>query len=138
MEAIDGPLIFRVGYLYSFFFQLLFFSSSFTNPSIQSQTFTCFVFLDLTSAIQSRGLGCSLFQNKMLITTVSISFITQLALIYVGFMQKIFHTAPLGGGDLGIILGLAMGSFWVHEGRRWYERRLDRDEVWVGSIGELA
>ncbi|KIM40406.1 hypothetical protein M413DRAFT_73709, partial [Hebeloma cylindrosporum] len=90
------------------------------------------------SAIQSRGLGCSLFQNKMLITTVSISFVTQLALVYVGFMQKIFHTAPLGFGDLGIILGLAMGSFGMHEGRRWYERRLERDEVWVGSVGELA
>ena len=74
----------------------------------------------------------------MLITTVSISFVTQLALIYVGFMQKIFHTAPLGSGDLGIILGLAVGSFWMHEGRRWYERRLDREEVWVGSVGELA
>ena len=74
----------------------------------------------------------------MLITTVSISFITQIALIYVGFMQKIFHTAPLGSGDLGIIVGLAMMSFWLHEGRRWYERRLDRDEVWVGSVGELA
>jgi Ca2+-transporting ATPase len=74
----------------------------------------------------------------MLVTTVSVSFLTQLALIYVGFMQKIFHTAPLEMGDLGIIVGLVCVSFCLHEGRRWYERRVDREEVWVGSVGELA
>ncbi|PPQ78974.1 hypothetical protein CVT25_002258, partial [Psilocybe cyanescens] len=94
----------------------------------QTMTFTAFVFLDLISAIQNRGLGCALFQNKMLITTVSISFLTQLALVYVGFMQKIFQTDALSMHDLGIILGLAGVSLVLHEGRRWYERKIDADD----------
>ncbi|KAF8963625.1 Ca-transporting ATPase [Flammula alnicola] len=104
----------------------------------QTMTFTAFVVLDLVSAIQNRGLGCALTQNKMLITTVSISFLTQLALVYVGFMQAIFQTAALGGRDMGIILGLAAVSFALHEGRRWYERRIDADETYASVMEELA
>ncbi|KAF4620920.1 hypothetical protein D9613_000938 [Agrocybe pediades] len=104
----------------------------------QTMTFTCFVFLDLVSAIQNRGLGCSLFQNKMLIGTVSVSFLTQLALVYVGFMQKIFQTAALSLHDLGMILGLAAVSMTLHEGRRWYERRIDADDTYATVMEELA
>ncbi|KDR75583.1 hypothetical protein GALMADRAFT_248070 [Galerina marginata CBS 339.88] len=104
----------------------------------QTMTFTCFVVLDLVSAIQNRGLGCALFQNRMLITTVSISFLTQLALVYVGFMQKIFQTAALSSRELGIILGLAACSMGLHECRRWYERRIDGEETYASVMEELA
>ncbi|KAF8911582.1 Ca-transporting ATPase [Gymnopilus junonius] len=104
----------------------------------QTMTFTCFVVLDLVSAIQNRGLGCTILQNRMLITTVSISFITQLALVYVPFMQKIFQTEGLSIHDLGIILGLAVCSLGLHEGRRWYERRIDADETYTAVMEELA
>ncbi|PPQ86469.1 hypothetical protein CVT26_011817 [Gymnopilus dilepis] len=104
----------------------------------QTMTFTCFVFLDLVSAIQNRGLGCAIFQNRMLITTVSISFLTQLALVYVSFMQKIFQTEGLSMHDLGIILGLAVCSMGLHEGRRWYERRIDAEETYTAVMEELA
>lgn len=80
------------------------------------------MFLDLVSAVQNRGLGCEISQNKMLITTVSISFVTQLALVYVPFLQAIFQTAALDFRDLGVILVLAGSSFSVHEVRRWWER----------------
>ncbi|KAH9023607.1 hypothetical protein EDB85DRAFT_1894712 [Lactarius pseudohatsudake] len=36
------------------------------------QTFSCFIFLDLISAIQNHGLGCSLTQNRMLVLTISV------------------------------------------------------------------
>jgi len=91
----------------------------------QTMTFTCFVFLDLVSAIQNRGLGCAITQNKMLVSTVSVSFIVQLSLIYVPFMQKIFQTAPLDFDDLLLLLVLAGISFILHEVRRGYERRLN-------------
>jgi P-type Ca2+ transporter type 2C len=58
----------------------------------QTMTFTSFVFLDLVSAVQNRGINCGLTQNKMLVATVSISAVTQLALIYVPFMQRIIQT----------------------------------------------
>jgi Ca2+-transporting ATPase len=102
------------------------------------QTFTCFVFLDLISAIQNRGLGCGLFKNKMLIATVSISLVTQLGLVYIGFLQKIFKTDALDLEDLGIIVALASISFGLHEGRRWVERQRDGDEVYNSVMNELA
>jgi Ca2+-transporting ATPase len=96
------------------------------------------VFLDLISAIQNRGLGCGLFQNKMLITTVLISLVTQLGLVYIGFLQKIFKTDTLDFQDLGIIVALACISFGLHEGRRWLERQKDGDEVYNSVMDELA
>ncbi|KJA28829.1 hypothetical protein HYPSUDRAFT_33216 [Hypholoma sublateritium FD-334 SS-4] len=104
----------------------------------QTMTFTAFVMLDLVSAIQNRGLSCALTQNRILLTTVSISFITQLALVYVGFMQTIFQTDSLSGRDLGIILGLAITSFALHEARRWYERKIDAEETYVSVMEEIA
>ena len=94
--------------------------------------------LDLVSAIQNRGLGCGLFQNRMLIVTVSISLLTQLSLVYVGFMQAIFQTASLGIHDLGIIVGLAATSMGLHEMRRWYERKRDADETYASVMDDLA
>ncbi|KAF7350904.1 Calcium-transporting ATPase 1 [Mycena sanguinolenta] len=104
----------------------------------QTMTFTCFVFLDLVSAVQNRGIGCGLLQNKMLVTTVSISAVTQLALVYVPFMQAVFQTAALDFGDLGVILALAATSFTLHEGRRRYERKLNQDLTWAHEGGEIV
>ncbi|KAJ6534044.1 Ca-transporting ATPase [Mycena vulgaris] len=104
----------------------------------QTMTFTSFVFLDLVSAVQNRGLGCGLLQNKMLVTTVSISAVSQLALVYVPFMQAIFQTAALDLRDLAVILGLAATSFTLHEGRRRYERKLNLDFTWVSDVGEIV
>lgn len=102
------------------------------------QTFTCFVFLDLVSAIQNRGLGCGITQNRMLLTTVSVSFISQLALVYVPMMQAVFQTQALGGGDLLTLLALAVGSFALHEGRRRYERNLEKSGTWASAAEEMA
>ncbi|KAJ7099347.1 Ca-transporting ATPase [Mycena belliarum] len=104
----------------------------------QTMTFTCFVFLDLVSAVQNRGIGCGLLQNKMLVTTVSISAISQLALVYVPFMQAIFQTASLDLGDLAVILALAGTSFVLHEGRRQYERKLNLDASWAADVEDIV
>lgn len=61
----------------------------------------------------------------MLVLTVSVSFIVQLSLIYVPFMQRIFQTAALDLWDLLLLLILAGVSFCLHEIRRSYERRLN-------------
>jgi len=101
----------------------------------QTMTFTCFVFLDLVSAVQNRGLGCGVVQNKMLVGTVSVSALTQLGLVYVPFMQRIFQTAELSLSDLSVILALAGLSMVLHEGRRNYERKLNAAESFA-SIKE--
>lgn len=86
------------------------------------------MFLDLVSAVQNRGLGCGLFENRMLVVTVSISAITQLCLVYVSFMQAVFQTEALSVYDLGILVGLAGTSMVVHELRRKYERQIAAEE----------
>ncbi|KAF9222361.1 calcium-transporting P [Gyrodon lividus] len=103
----------------------------------QTMTFTCFVFLDLVSAVQNRGLGCGLFQNKMLVSTVSVSLLVQLALVYVPFMQAIFQTDALGSRDMSTLVLLAATSFVLHEGRRRFERSVDADTTY-GAVMELA
>ena len=66
----------------------------------------------------------------MLIATVSVSFVVQLALIYVPFMQSIFQTAALDFGDLTMLLILGGISATLHEARRRYERSLNADLVY--------
>ncbi|PFH52196.1 hypothetical protein AMATHDRAFT_57558 [Amanita thiersii Skay4041] len=103
----------------------------------QTMTFTCFVFLDLVSAVQNRGLGCGLIQNRMLVVTVSISAITQLGLVYVPFMQAVFQTEALSLSDLSVILGLAGSSMFLHEIRRRYERKMSIDEGYITGIDRV-
>lgn len=74
----------------------------------------------------------------MLIATVSISFLTQLGLVYIGFMQSIFKTDALDIWDLGVLILLAGISFGSHEGRRWLERKRDADEEYGSVMEELA
>lgn len=107
-------------------------------PPYSVQTFSCFVFLDLVSAIQNRGLGCGLTQNRMLLITVGISFLSQLGLVYVPFMQAIFQTEALPMDDLLLLLALAAASFVLHESRRRYERSLNQRESYAIATEELA
>lgn len=102
---------------------------------VQLQTFTVFVFLDLVSALQNRGLTCPMFKNKMLFTTVSISFIAQLSLIYIPPLQHIFQTESLSIRDLFMLLGLGATSMGLHEVRRWYERKLAAEELLELRLG---
>ncbi|PWN51563.1 calcium-transporting P [Violaceomyces palustris] len=98
-----------------------------------TMTFTTFVFLDLTSALQNRGLTTPLNGNRMLTITLSISLITQLCLIYLPLLQGIFQTTSLSLGDLSSIVVISGISFTLHEGRRWFER------VWFeGKSGLLG
>ncbi|GAA5972699.1 hypothetical protein JCM11641_002980 [Rhodosporidiobolus odoratus] len=102
----------------------------------QTMTFTSFVFLDLASALQNRGLNVPLFSgtpNKMLLLAVSISFLVQLSLIYLPFMQSVFQTQALSMRDLTVLLLLGGCSMSVHEWRRRWERREVAEEAWSSS-----
>lgn len=71
----------------------------------------------------------------MLFLTVSISFLAQLALVYVPILQHVFQTEALGLRDLLTLLGLAATSMGAHEGRRWYERKTMEVELALASTG---
>lgn len=74
----------------------------------------------------------------MLILTTSTSFIVQLSLVYVPFMQSIFQTAALPFSDLAVLLGLAATSATLHQFRRYYERKINADETYAQVMEELA
>jgi len=74
----------------------------------------------------------------MLILTVSVSFLAQLALVYVPFMQAVFKTEALGIQDLSVILGLAATSMALHEGRRVFERKGDAETTYANITEEMA
>jgi len=74
----------------------------------------------------------------MLFLTVSISFVCQLALIYVGPLQHVFQTEALSAGDLLMLLGIGATSMLAHEGRRWWERGVVEQEIMESSIGGMA
>jgi Ca2+-transporting ATPase len=75
----------------------------------------------------------------MLLTTVSISLLTQLALVYVPFLQAIFQTAALSRRDLGVIFLLAGCSFGLHEVRRRWERSGEEERGYTSAaMEELA
>ncbi|SPO30812.1 probable PMR1 - secretory pathway Ca++-transporting P-type ATPase [Ustilago trichophora] len=94
-----------------------------------TMTFTCFVFLDLVSAVQNRGLYTGITANRMLGLTVSISLLAQLAMVYLPPLQGVFQTTGLAFGDLVFLAIIAGISFGLHEVRRTWERRLAEEEV---------
>jgi len=79
-----------------------------------------------------------MFRNRMLFVTISISFICQLGLIYVPPLQHIFQTEALSARDLFMLLGLAATSMGLHEGRRWWERKLNEKEIFEQTVGQMA
>ncbi|KAF8342682.1 calcium-transporting P [Cantharellus anzutake] len=133
---ITRPLILRVLFSASVMLLLTLFvymyelSDGKMSRRDQTMTFTCFVFLDLASAIQNRGLGCGITQNKMLLTTVSTSFLVQLALIYVPLFQSIFQTEALDSHDIFVLLTLAGVALALHEARRRWERQKNKEPGW--------
>jgi Ca2+-transporting ATPase len=64
----------------------------------------------------------------MLFLTCSISFLAQVSLIYLPFMQGVFQTEPLSAVDFGTVLGWGALSMSLHEARRIYERHTMRQE----------
>ncbi|CAE6396398.1 hypothetical protein ACGC1H_005329 [Rhizoctonia solani] len=106
----------------------------------QTMTFTCFVFLDLASALQNRGINCGLLQNQMLLTTVSVSFLVQLGFIYIPLFQSVFQTEALAVHDLSVLLCLGAVSMGLHEVRRRWERKANKemDALYSGGIGDVV
>ncbi|SOV01742.1 probable PMR1 - secretory pathway Ca++-transporting P-type ATPase [Ustilago sp. UG-2017a] len=94
-----------------------------------TMTFTCFVFLDLVSAVQNRGLHTGITANRMLGFTVSISLLAQLGMVYLPPLQGVFQTTGLALADLVFLAGIAAVSFGLHQVRRTWERRVAEEET---------
>lgn len=69
----------------------------------------------------------------MLLLAVSVSFLVQLSLIYVPFLQSVFQTQALSLRDLSVLLVLGGCSMSIHEWRRRYERKQLVEEAWTNA-----
>ena len=122
--AFSASLI-VVGTLYTYMHEL---SEGVADQRDSTMTFTCFVLLDLTSAVQNRGLHTPLTANRMLCATVCVSLLAQLCMVYLPLLQGVFQTTALAARDVAHLAVLAAISFGLHEARRSYERKWTSDE----------
>jgi P-type Ca2+ transporter type 2C len=65
-----------------------------------------------------------LFRNKILVLSIAFVALLQVAIVYVPFMQPVFHTAPIRLMDWGIIIGAGLGLFFLEEVRKHFFPRL--------------
>ncbi|MGD8488581.1 MAG: cation-translocating P-type ATPase C-terminal domain-containing protein, partial [Anaerolineae bacterium] len=64
-----------------------------------------------------------LLSNKALLGAVLLTFVLQMAVIYVPFLQNLFRTDALSLGELLLSLILSTVVFWGVEAEKWLIRR---------------
>ncbi len=117
-------LFMSIGTLYIFFGSK---AAGYSTGKAQTMAFTIFVLFQLFNVFNCRSDEESIFKkgffsNKYILWAVSFSLILQICVVYVPFLQDLFHTVPLGGLDwLAIII---MSSLI-----------LAVDEIYVKAIG---
>ncbi|UCD97424.1 MAG: cation-translocating P-type ATPase [Chloroflexota bacterium] len=101
------------------------------NPNWQTIVFTTLTLSQMGNALALRSQRESLFSigllsNKSMLNAVLLTFVLQIAVIYVPFLQSIFKTNPLSWQELLISLFLSTLVFWGVEFEKWIKRRADR------------
>ncbi len=94
----------------------------------QTMSFTTLTFCQMLLALSFRFrrdlfFRRNPFSNLFLLVSVLITFALQLALIYVPFLQKLFHTQPLTGGELFTCFIAAAGVFAASETIKLFTRK---------------
>jgi P-type Ca2+ transporter type 2C len=94
----------------------------------QTIVFTTLTLAQMGNALAIRSnidsiFDIGLFSNKLMLVAVTITFVLQLTLIYVPFLQTFFHTEALGFTDLLIALAASLIVFVAVEIDKWVRRR---------------
>ena len=98
------------------------------RPEWQTIVFTTLTLSQMANVLAIRSSKDSLFRiglfsNKPLVLVVLLTFLLQVALIYVPFCQTIFATTPLSALDLFLSLALSSTVFWAIELQKYWVRR---------------
>lgn len=98
------------------------------NPHWQTMVFTVLSLSQLGHVLAVRSereflYSQGLFSNRPLITAVFMTFLLQLAIIYIPMANHIFRTQPLSLEELGICLGLSAIVFHAVELEKWIKLR---------------
>jgi Ca2+-transporting ATPase len=94
----------------------------------RTMVFTTLTLSQMGNALAIRSERDSLFRigllsNKAMLAAVLLTFVLQLAVVYVPLLQEVFHTVALPLGDLLISLVLSTVVFWAVEIQKWWSRR---------------
>ncbi|MDZ7613739.1 MAG: cation-translocating P-type ATPase C-terminal domain-containing protein [Flavobacteriaceae bacterium] len=97
------------------------------NDKWMTMVFTVLSLSQMGHAMAIRSDWRSLFQmgvfgNKQLVFAVLLTFVLQMAVMYVPILQKVFHTQPLTWIELLFCLGLSSIVFWAVEIEKWIKR----------------
>ncbi len=98
------------------------------QPEWQTMTFTVLTFAQLALALAFRSERYSLFRiglfsNMLLLAAVALTFILQLAVVYLPFLQDLFDSVPLSPLELALCLLLGLAVFISVEMEKWLMRR---------------
>ena len=94
----------------------------------QTMVFTTLTLSQMGNALAVRSgrdslFKIGLFSNKALLGAVLLTFVLQLAVVYLPSMQELFKTVALPPTALLISLGLSTVVFWGVELEKWFSRR---------------
>ena len=98
------------------------------NPAWQTLVFTTLTLSQMGHVLAIRSDRDSLFtigfwSNKPLLGAVLLTFLLQMAVTYVPFLQEVFKTRALSPLELTIALALSTVVFWGVELEKWWIRR---------------
>ena len=96
--------------------------------------FTVLTFSQMGHALAVRSDTRSLFSlglrsNVLLLFAVALTFVLQLALLYVPWLADVFYVMPLGLADLAWCLAVSTAVFWLVELEKWVVRRRTASHV---------
>ena len=94
----------------------------------QTVVFTTLTLAQMGNALAIRSnidsaFAIGLFSNRLMVLAVLLTFVLQLALIYVPFLQTFFKTTALSPGDLFLSLAASSVIFVAVELEKWVRRR---------------
>jgi Ca2+-transporting ATPase len=98
------------------------------SPDWQTLVFTTLTFVQMAHVLAIRSEHASLFSigifsNPALLAAVLTTVGLQLAVVYLPFLQSIFHTTALSLRDLGLSLAISLVVFGAVEIEKWLTRR---------------
>ena len=94
----------------------------------QTMIFTTLTLAQMGNALATRSERDTLWQigllsNRMMLGSVLLTFLLQLAVIYLPFMNRAFSTTPLSLRDLLVSIGFGVLFFLVVESFKWIRQR---------------
>jgi Ca2+-transporting ATPase len=98
------------------------------HPAWQTMLFTTLTLLQLGNALALRSQRQSLLRrgvlsNRALVAAIAVTCLLQGAVVYLPFLQTLFHTVALSAYDLGLALLASTAAFWSVEAQKWWTRR---------------